>query len=305
MNRRDFLKKSIIAGGLISLGQFPISAFAREKTQRLVILHTNDVHSRLDPFPMDGSTLEGLGGISRRATLINKIKSQNEHVLLLDAGDIFQGTPYFNLFDGAPEFKTMSMLQYDAATMGNHEFDTGLEGFLKQLPNANFPFITSNYNFEDTILKGKTQPYKIIRKGTIKIGIIGLGVHLNGLVPEENFGKTKYLDPIQTGNHWAKFLKENQQCDLVICLSHLGYQYSSNKVSDIVIAQHSKHIDIIIGGHTHTFLDRPTLIANQLGKNVIINQVGWAGVHLGQITLDFDLNKNYKTLELPNVILSK
>lgn len=294
----------MIAGGLITLGQFPISALAKEKTQRLVILHTNDVHSRLDPFPMDGSSLQGLGGISRRAAIIQKIREENKQVLLLDAGDIFQGTPYFNLFHGEPEFKTMSMLKYDAAIMGNHDFDIGLEGFLKQLPHAHFPFITTNYDFKDTILKNKTHPYKVIEKGSIKIGIIGMGIHLNGLVPEENFGHTKYLDPIDTSRHWAKHLKLNEKCDLIICLSHLGYQYHSNKVSDLVLAAHSEYIDIIIGGHTHTFLERPTLVPNIHGRNVIVNQAGWGGVHLGKITLDFDLQKNYRIDHSPNVILS-
>lgn len=305
MNRRDFLRKSIIAGGLLTVGQFPFQALASERTHRLVILHTNDVHSRLDPFPMDGSKLQGLGGISRRAAIVNQIRAKNEHVLLLDAGDIFQGTPYFNLFDGEPEFRTMSMLKYDAATMGNHDFDNGLDGFFKQLPQANFPFITSNYNFDDTLLKDKTLPYKITQKGAIKIGIIGLGIHLNGLVPAKNFGKTIYLDPVKTANETAAFLKEKKHCDLIICLSHLGYEYPTKQVSDQVVAQHSKYIDIIIGGHTHTFLDKPTLTSNEVGKNVIVNQVGWAGVYLGQIILDFDGSKNYKLANTPNVILSK
>jgi 5'-nucleotidase len=292
-NRRAFIKQSLIGSGLLLAQQFPFRALAAASTQKLTILHTNDIHSRLEPFPMDGSKLQGLGGIEARAALIAQIRQAEEQVLLLDAGDIFQGTPYFNIYKGEPEIKAMSLMGYDAATMGNHDFDAGLEGFAQQLPHANFPFLTANYDFKKTILAGKTQDYTIIKKGNLKVGIFGLGIQLYGLVPASAYGKTYYKDPIKTAQDISYLLKHKKGCDIVICLSHLGFQYSSNKVSDIVLAEKTSHIDIIIGGHTHTFLEEAVKVNNLEGKAVIINQVGWGGTRLGRIDLYFDHKKNY------------
>lgn len=304
-NRRSFIKKVGVGLGLLSVNNFPLEAIAANTTKRLTIIHTNDVHSRLDPFPIDGRTFPGSGGIAARKTMIDKIRASEENVILLDAGDIFQGTPYFNLFKGELEIKAMSLLGYDAATMGNHDFDIGLEGFDRQLPHATFPFITSNYDFSRTILKGKTKPYHIIQKGGIKIGIIGLGVQLYGLVPKEAFGKTKYLPPIEAAEKWGEFLKEKKNCHLVICLSHLGYEYSTDKVSDKVVAANTHYVDIIIGGHTHTFLDQPTLVKNLNNQDVIINQVGWGGVILGKLNFEFDKKMKAKLSNAHTVVLSK
>ncbi len=294
MNRRNFLQKSLIAGSAFALGKFPYSAFTQHSLERLVILHTNDTHSRLEPFPLNDKNFGGWGGVAARKTIIDAVRKENENVLLLDAGDIFQGTPYFNLYKGEPEIKAMSMLGYDAATMGNHDFDLGLDGFLKQLPHAQFPFVTSNYDFDNTILKGKTQNYHIIRKGAIKIGIIGMGVQLYGLVPQEAYAKTYYNDPILVAEKWGKFLKEQKKCDLVICLSHLGYEYTSDRISDVKLAAATSYIDLIIGGHTHTFLEAPTVVKNKVNNDVIINQVGWGGVKMGHLVFEFEkkLSKN-------------
>ncbi|MCF2490672.1 bifunctional UDP-sugar hydrolase/5'-nucleotidase [Dyadobacter sp. CY347] len=293
-NRRDFLKKSAGAGALLALGN-PFEAFARESTVRLTILHTNDVHSRIEPFPMDGSRNQGLGGVARRAALVNKIRQEQKNVLLLDAGDIFQGTPYFNLYGGELEMQIMSDMGYDAATMGNHDFDNGIAGFAKQLPHAKFPFLVSNYNFDNTKLKGKTQPYKIFEKLGLKIGVFGLGIELNGLVNKKNYGETEYLDPITKANETASFLKNDEHCDLVICLSHLGYKYKDNKVSDQILAKSTRNIDLIIGGHTHTFMKLPEDIMNLDGKMTTINQVGFAGINLGRLDYYFDReSKNRK-----------
>lgn len=305
LSRRSFLRHTALGSGLALAGGFPFEAFAGEKETRLTILHTNDVHSRLEPFPMDGSRFQGLGGVAARAALIEKIRKEEEHVLLLDAGDIFQGTPYFNLYKGEPEIKAMAMMGYDAVTMGNHDFDAGVEGFARQLPHANFPVLTANYDFSHTELEHKTQPYQIFKKGDLKIGVFGLGIQLWGLVPKEAFGKTKYLDPLPIAKALSEQLKKKKGCDLVICLSHLGYQYNSNKVSDCVLAKETEYIDLIIGGHTHTFLDQPTLIKNVAGKDVIINQVGWAGIRLGKLDFVFDSKKNTKLANAQTVILGK
>ncbi|MCF0058482.1 bifunctional UDP-sugar hydrolase/5'-nucleotidase [Dyadobacter sp. CY356] len=288
-NRRDFLKSGGAAAALLALSAAPFSAFAKDETVQLTILHTNDVHSRIEPFPMDGSRNQGMGGVARRGALINKIRSEQKNVLLLDAGDVFQGTPYFNLFGGELEMKLMSDMGYDAATMGNHDFDNGIDGFVKQLPHANFPFLVSNYDFQNTALKGKTQPYKIFKKQGIKIGVFGLGIELAGLVDKKNYGDIIYQDPIAKANATAGLLKNDLDCDLVICLSHLGYKYKEEKVSDQILAQSTRNIDLVIGGHTHTFMKAPEDIKNLDGKVTTINQVGFAGINLGR--LDYFFNR--------------
>jgi len=305
LNRRNFLKRTGIGGGLLLAGAFPFDALAASAETRLTILHTNDVHSRLDPFPMDGSKFQGLGGVAARAALIEQIRKEEKHVLLLDAGDIFQGTPYFNLYKGEPEIKAMSMMGYDAVTMGNHDFDAGVEGFARQLPHASFPVLTANYDFTHTALEGKTQPYQIFRKGDLQIGVFGLGIQLRGLVPADAYGQTKYKDPLPIAKELGERLKKKKGCDLVICLSHLGYQYDSGRISDCILARETEYIDLIIGGHTHTFMDQPALIKNRQGRNVIINQVGWAGVRLGKLDFVFDSKKNTKLANAQTVILRK
>lgn len=303
MQRRKFIKSVAATSLITSLGGFPLSAFAKDDLIKLTILHTNDLHSRIEPFPMDGSRNEGLGGAARRATLIQKIRSEVEHSLLLDAGDIFQGTPYFNFFLGELEFKLMSAMKYDAATIGNHDFDAGVEGLAKQLPLANFPLLNANYDFSDTELNGKIKPYKVFQKGNLKIGVFGVGIKLEGLVAAEMYKNTKYLDPLKKANHYAKMLKEEEKCDLVICLSHLGYKYKGDKISDIVLAQQSKNIDVIIGGHTHTFMKSAETFINLDQKEVIVNQVGWAGMMLGRLDFYFERNRKGKCVGCGNSLI--
>ena len=287
INRREFLKKGGVTAAALGLGAIP--AFARrDSVVQLTILHTNDVHSRIDPFPMDGSRNQGLGGVARRAVLVKKIRAEQPNVLLLDAGDVFQGTPYFNLYGGELEFTIMSQMGYDASTMGNHDFDNSIAGFVKQLPNANFPFLVSNYDFNNTELKGKTQPYKIFKKQGLKIGVFGVCIELEGLVNKKNYLETVYLDPIAKANEMASLLKNQEHCDFVICLSHLGYKYKENKVSDQILAKSTRNIDLIIGGHTHTFMKEPENILNLDGKVTTINQVGFAGINLGRLDYFFD-----------------
>lgn len=294
LNRRNFLRNTAAGAALLALGIKSDSVYAKDDLVKLVILHTNDVHSRIDPFPMDGSRNQGRGGVAARAALINKIRQENSNVLLLDAGDIFQGTPYFNFYGGELEIKMMSMMGYDAGIMGNHDFDNGVEGFYKQLPHANFPILNSNYDFSDTLLHDKTLPYKIFKKDGLKIGVFGIGIELNGLVNKVQYGNTKYQDPIEKALEFENLLKEEKKCDLVICLSHLGYRYSDRKVSDVVLAQNTHYIDLIIGGHTHTFLDKPDSVRNAKGKEVLINQVGFAGINLGRIDYVFERSGNKK-----------
>lgn len=295
MKRQEFIRNTFtIAGGVILAPHIMAQGMSApaKRAQKLTILHTNDTHSNIDPFPENHAKYPGLGGVAKRYELIEQIRGEEAHVLLLDAGDIFQGTPYFNKYHGLLEMKLMTRLGYDAATMGNHDFDIGLEGFQRAREFADFPFVCSNYDFSETTLKAETQPNTIIRKGTIKIGIFGLGVELKGLVPDTKYGKTTYHDPVAIANEQAAHLKK-QGCDLVICLSHLGYAYESDKISDVQLAAKTRNIHLIIGGHTHTFLDEPTALSNLDGDTVLVNQVGWAGLNLGRI--DFTFEKEMRT----------
>ena len=294
MNRRNFIRTSSAMMAAFPLNNLPFGALQSDEVFQLTIMHTNDVHSRIDPFPLDGSRNEGQGGVARRKVLIDKIRNEGQECLLLDAGDIFQGTPYFNLFGGELEVKLMSQLGYDAATMGNHDFDGGMDGFDKQLIHADFPIIISNYDFNDTLLNGKTQSYKIWDYGEIKVGLYGLGIELEGLVPQNLYGQTRYQDPLSVATKMESHLKRELQCDYVICLSHLGYKYDHATVSDVVLAQNTRHTDLIIGGHTHTFMREPHIEANKDGKEVIINQAGFGGILLGRIDLFFEKGSRRK-----------
>ena len=266
-------------------------ALVNGEVVKLCILHTNDVHSRVEPFAMDGSKYQGLGGVARRAALIAKIRADEANVLLLDAGDIFQGTPYFNLYGGEIEMKLMTAMGYDATTMGNHDFDNGLEGFYKQLHHAKFPVICSNYDFSNTLLGKSTVPFKVFHKGGLKIGVFGVGIELKGIVEDKNYGDTVYVDPVMKANEMALLLRLDLKCDLVICLSHLGYSYRNDKVSDKVLAAQTRNIDLIIGGHTHTFMDVPEDVKNLDGLVTTINQVGFAGINLGRVDYYFERYK--------------
>ncbi len=305
MERRHFLKQMGISGLLLGSSKFPLQAMYHQEMIKLTILHTNDVHSRIDPFPLDNSERQGQGGVARRMALIKQIRANEKNVLLLDAGDIFQGTPYFNMFGGELELKLMSDMGYDAATIGNHDFDNGLEGLVNQLPNANFPLINANYNFKDTLMHQKTLPFKIFEKDDLKIGIFGVGIEMKGLIAAENYGNTQYQDPIITAYSLAAKLKNDFKCDYIICLSHLGYSYAENKVSDIKLAQNSQHIDLIIGGHTHTFMDKPDIQKNLQGKPVLINQVGWAGLMLGRIDVYFERTTKEQCNSCKNIFLNQ
>ncbi len=292
MKRRDFIEKTAASTALLSLG-LSMSSFTSPDIKHITILHTNDVHSHIDPFPADDPRNANMGGVSRRAALIDSIRKENPNVLLLDAGDIFQGTPYFNYYGGELEFKLMSMMKYDASTIGNHDFDNGVEGLYAQMPHAKFEFISSNYDFKNTAMDGLVKPYKIFNKDGIKIGVFGLGIQLEGLVDKLMYKETVYNDPVETAHDMVRILKKEQKCDLVICLSHLGYKYrdDATRICDLKLAEQTQDIDLIIGGHTHTFLDKPTIVKNKTGEDVLVNQVGCYGINVGRIDFYLDNNK--------------
>ncbi len=298
-SRRDFIRTVTGAGALFGIGALT-SAFrkaeATDDKVKIVVLHTNDVHSHLEPFPANDPKFAGLGGVERRAAMIKQIRSQEKNVLVLDAGDIFQGTPYFNMYGGEAEIKLMSAMGYNASAIGNHDFDGGLDNLAKQLQHATFPLLCANYDFTGTPMEGKTQPYKVFEMDGVKIGVFGLGIEMAGLVDSRLYGKTIYLDPIVKSAEMVKELRDNQKCDAVICLSHLGYKYENDKVSDMVLAKKSRGIDIIIGGHTHTLLEKPVITRNRDNESVVVTQVGWAGIRLGKIEIFTDKKSRNKKI---------
>ena len=293
MKRRNFLKHiktSTICGLTLPLTGLTSSS---NKFKKITILHTNDVHSHIDPFPENDPINPNSGGVVARSNLINFIKKGNPNTLVLDAGDVFQGTPYFNFFEGEVELKLMSKMGYNASTLGNHEFDNGIEKLAKSLKHANFSFLNSNYTFKNTALENKISKYKIFNVDGIKIGVFGLGIELNGLVEKKLYTVINYLDPVEISIDITNELKFNHNCDLIICLSHLGFSYSKDKniMCDLVLAKKTRNIDLIIGGHTHTFLEKPVQIKNLDDKNVLINQVGCFGINLGKIDFYFSDEK--------------
>jgi len=309
-NRRSFLKRMSVLGLGASVSNVPLQLFTEKyDIEKITILHTNDVHSRVEPFPLDGGKFQGLGGAARRATIIQQIRKEEKNVWLLDAGDIFQGTPYFNVFHGEVEMKLMKAMAYDAATIGNHDFDEGIEMLAKQLPVGGFSMLNCNYKLENTPLQKHVLPYKIFKKNGIKIGVLGLGIELQGLVPAKCYGEIQYENPVEKANYYADILKNDYKCNLVICLSHLGLKYETdalkNKITDMKLAQLSRNIDVIIGGHTHTLLPEPIFIQNSENKSVAINQVGWAGIALGRLDFYFEKNSfSKKCISCKPVIIS-
>jgi len=293
MQRRKFIGNTLAASSLIGLGGLPLASCDRQTQKHITILHTNDVHSHIDAFPNDHARWANLGGLARRASLVEQIRKENPNTLLFDAGDIFQGTPYFNFYGGELEFKLMTMLKYDAATIGNHDLDNGVDGLFAQLPHAKFQLLSANYDFSNTVLNGHVKPYNTYEIDGLKIGVYGLGIQLKGLVTQTLYKETEYLNPFEIAADCEQQLKMGEQCDIVICLSHLGYEYRSEKrPSDLQLAAKTKHTDLIIGGHTHTFLDKPSIVTNSAGKQVLVNQVGCFGLNLGRIDFYFDAARN-------------
>ena len=289
MNRRKFIYNSSLASlSVVGLN----SCNLLNEDVKLTILHTNDVHSQIEPFPLNHNKYPDRGGFARRANIFKDLMKINPNALIFDAGDIFQGTPYFNFFKGELELNLMKKMGYNAATIGNHEFDAGLSSLKTNILNNDFQFISSNYNFDNTELEGLVNKYKVYKKQGIKIGVFGLGIELNGLVNSSLYLETKYYDPVEIAKEMTTKLKKEKKCDLIICISHLGHSYQNEKISDLKLGKLTSDIDLIIGGHTHTLLKKPEIIKNSKNEDVIINQVGSNGVFIGKIDFNFSkLNK--------------
>jgi 5'-nucleotidase len=268
--------------GLLFLISIPLHA---QDAKTLVILHNNDTHSRIEPLPANAPSQAGMGGIVRQQAYVEEVRSETPQALLFHCGDFVQGTPYFNLFGGQAEIACMNFMKYDAACLGNHEFDNGLEQLADMIRAARFPIVATNLDFADTPLEGLTQPYLILQREGVKIGLIGLLVSPDGLIAQYNYVNMKYLDPIQTANETAAFLKQEKACDIVICLSHLGYNANGEGMGDLTLARESDNIDVILGGHTHTFLRFADRRPNKSGKEVVISQVGDRGIYMGRLDI--------------------
>lgn len=250
--------------------------------KKIVILGTNDTHSRIEPIPENDKSYGGMGGVVAREAFIEGVRNQNKNVLLFDAGDFVQGTPYFNLFHGRVEAQAMNLMKYDAGTLGNHEFDYGLDTLKMIVKNLNFPILNCNYDFSNTVLKDDIKPYVILKRFGLKIGVLGVGVDPEGLVQKNKYEGMEFKPAISSVNFYAKILKDSKKCDLVVCLSHLGYN------DDIKLAEQSKNVDIIIGGHSHTYMEKPDMRTNLDGKEVLIFQTGKSGAYVNKIEVELD-----------------
>ncbi len=292
-NRRRFIKKGLVLlGGTLTL---PISkilasptSLENKKKRRICVLHTNDFHSHFESFPANHPTWPSQGGINQLGGLIQEIRKTEENVVLFDCGDVFQGTPYFNFFEGKPELEWMKNMGYHAGTLGNHDFDLGIEHLAKLRKNNPIPLVNCNYNFEQSPLKDIVKKHIIIEKGGIKMGITGASINLEGLLTTDMYKGIVYNDPILPIQKEVDYLRNHEKCDLVFVLSHLGYEYSEEKIDDLKLAKNTYGIDAIMGGHTHTFLEKPTTMKNSKGKDVIVNQAGWAGLRLGKLVFEID-----------------
>jgi len=284
--------KTINTRWVILIFLLALSAITWAQEKSLVVLHLNDTHSRIEPFPENEATYPNRGGTVRLDNYANQARKVAKNVLLFYCGDMVQGTPYFNWYKGDAEIAAANLMKTDAACLGNHEFDNGMESLSKMVKKAKFPFIATNLDFSGTPMDGLTKKYHIIKRNGIKIGIIGLTINLEGLVSKSNSEGVKYFDPVESANAMATFLKEKKKCDLIICLSHLGYYSKEERMGDITVAKKSRYIDVILGGHTHTFMSEPDRELNADGHEVVINQTGVNGIYFGR--LDIVMEKKTK-----------
>ena len=276
--------KRIIIMSLFVLS-LAISAAAGGK-KKLLILHTNDTHSCIMPLKTTlADTLKaGRGGYLRRMEMVNEERKANPDLLLFDSGDFSQGSPYYTMFKGDVEVGLMNMMHYDAATIGNHEFDFGLENMARLFRMAEFPIVCANYDFTGTCVEGLVKPYVVIKRNGMKIGVFGLAPEMKGLVSDKNCVGVKFLDPVAKAQEMADILKNEKKCDLVVCISHLGWGTSG--VNDQVMMSKTRNIDIVLGGHSHTFFNTLRYVKNLDGVSVPNDQNGKSGIFVGRLLVD-------------------
>lgn len=264
---------------------------AAAKGRQLLILHTNDTHSCVIPLNpnLADTMLAGRGGFLRRAAMTDQMRKEDKELLLLDSGDFSQGSPYYTMFKGDVETELMNIMGYDAATIGNHEFDFGLDNMARLFKKVNFPIVCANYDFTGTVVEGLVKPYVVIKRKGVKIGIFGLSPKLEGLVMASTCAGVKYLDPIKTANDIADKLKNKEKCDIVICLSHLGWDEAG--LNDMEMMAKTRNIDLVLGGHSHSYFQQLNYVRNLDGKEIPNDQNGKHGIFVGKITLTLEKGK--------------
>ena len=262
-----------------------------KKPKTLTILHTNDTHSCIMPLNehLADTMLAGRGGFLRRVSLVKQERRKDPDLLLFDSGDFSQGSAYYSLFQGDVEIGLMNRMGYDAATIGNHEFDFGLDNMIRIFKMAQFPIVCSNYDFADTELKDIVKPYIIIKRKGLKIGVFALDPELEGLVSASNCPGVKYLDPTTVANEMVTLLRQEKKCDIVICISHIGWQGKSNPEPTVFC--NTRGIDLILGGHSHTYFETLRYITDLDGKQIPVDQNGKHAIFVGKMTLTFDKKK--------------
>ncbi len=294
INRRKFLTNTAAFGAALALPRAFVlpDVEAAPGDTVITILHTNDTHSQIDPLPANDRNA-GLGGVARRATLVRKIRRENPNTLLVDAGDVFQGTPYFNFFKGDVEYKAMSAIGYDAGTLGNHEFDNGVDALAAALKFADFDIVSANYDVKGTPLEAKVKPYVVKTVGGIRVGLFGLGISAVGLIAPANFKGVTFIDPVIAARGVVKTLRDKENCSLVVAMSHLGYfeRPRQGSVGDGQVAAQVDGIDFIASGHTHTFMEQPVMQKQPCGAETMIFQVGKSGINLGRVDFTFRMGK--------------
>jgi len=300
ITRRRFLAYGVLFG-LIALtipsqagltgAQSDVLAGSSPEDIRITVLHTNDTHSQIEPLPLNDRAHPGKGGVARRATMVRRVRKENPNTLVIDAGDVFQGTPYFNFFKGEVEYKAMSAIGYDVGTLGNHEFDNGIEKLVAALKFAKFDIVSTNYDVRGTALEGIVKQYVVRNLGGVRIGLFGLGISPVGLITPANFKGITYRDPVESARQIVKVLRDTEKCHLVIAMSHLGY-YSTpeeGRIGDVQVAEQVDGIDFIASGHTHTFMEQPVFVRQPGGRQTMIFQVGKSGIFVGRV--DFRLRQ--------------
>lgn len=270
---------------------FVIALNGSAQKKQLVILHTNDTHSCIMPLSVNLSDtlVAGRGGFVRRATMLQEERKKHPDLLLFDSGDFSQGSPYYTLYRGDVEIELMNEMQYTASTVGNHEFDFGMENMARLFRKARFPILCSNYDFTGTVLEGLVKPYMTFRHNGVKIGVFALDPELDGLVFSKNCQGVKYLDPIRVANDMATMLKKQKKCDVVICISHLGWNLHG--IDDTEVIAGSRNIDLVLGGHSHTYFHTLQYVKNLDGREVPVDQNGKHAVYVGKIVLTLDKGK--------------
>ncbi len=303
ITRRGFLKASLAGGAFAASPHVALQSLASSMRawsaigapllevapgERLItILHTNDTHSQIDPLPTNDGQYPDKGGVARRATLVKRVRKENPNTLLIDAGDVFQGTPYFNFYKGEVEYKAMSLIGYDVVTLGNHDFDNGVNALVAAMKFANFDFVSTNYDVTGTSLATRVKPYVVRVIAGVRIGLFGLGVSPDNLITPENFKGVKYNDPVKASRDVVATLRGRERCTVVIAMSHLGYYQNDRDgaIGDTQVAAQVDGIDFIASGHTHTFMKQPVITRTPSGGNTIIFQVGRSGIYVGRVDL--------------------